>query len=75
MAKKDYLKELGVNAVWLNPIYPSSGVDNGYDVTDFTGIDKVYGTMKDFEIMVKTFAESGKPQSVSILNNIWTWLL
>ncbi|XP_072154415.1 maltase 2 isoform X2 [Bemisia tabaci] len=58
MAKKDYLKELGVNAVWLNPIYPSSGVDNGYDVTDFTGIDKVYGTMKDFEIMVKTFAES-----------------
>ena len=75
MAKKDYLKELGVNAVWLNPIYPSSGVDNGYDVTDFTGIDKVYGTMKDFEIMVKTFAESGKPQSVSILINIWTWLL
>ena len=37
--KLDYLKTLGVGAIWLTPVYPSPMVDNGYDIADFTGID------------------------------------
>ncbi len=53
----DYLKKLGVGAIWLTPIYPSPQVDNGYDISDYTAIDPAYGTMKDFENLV---AESKK---------------
>ncbi|MBR6014082.1 MAG: alpha-glucosidase [Selenomonadaceae bacterium] len=53
----DYLKNLGVGAIWLTPIYPSPMVDNGYDISDYMGIDPSYGTMADFE---KLIAESDK---------------
>ena len=49
ISKLDYLKELGVDMLWLNPIFPSSGADNGYDVSDYCAIDPDYGTMEDFE--------------------------
>jgi len=45
----DHLSWLGVDAVWLSPIYPSPLADMGYDVSDFTGIDPVYGTHDDFD--------------------------
>ena len=48
-AHLDYLKSLGVGAIWLTPIYPSPQVDNGYDISDYTAIDAAYGTMADFE--------------------------
>ncbi len=48
----DYLKSLGVGAIWITPFYPSPGVDNGYDVSDYTGIDPAYGTMQDFENLI-----------------------
>lgn len=51
--KVDYLKNLGVKSVWLSPIYPSGGKDNGYDVTDFKQIDPVYGSMADFDRLVE----------------------
>lgn len=51
-AKLDYLKALGVGAIWLTPIYPSPGVDNGYDIADFCAIDPRFGTMEDFERLV-----------------------
>jgi glycosidase len=47
--KLDYLQELGVDGIWINPIYESPGVDGGYDVSDFTAIDPQYGTMDDFD--------------------------
>ncbi len=48
-SKLDYLKELGVDAIWVTPCYPSPQVDFGYDVSDYENIDPVYGTLKDFD--------------------------
>jgi len=53
ISKLDYLQTLGVDAIWLSPIYPSPDVDFGYDVADYTDIDPKFGTMKDFEALVK----------------------
>ncbi|SFT86422.1 alpha-glucosidase [Selenomonas sp. GACV-9] len=50
--KLDYLKTLGVGAVWLTPVYPSPMVDNGYDIADYTAIDPSYGTMADMEELI-----------------------
>ena len=50
--KLDYLKTLGVGAIWLTPVYPSPMVDNGYDIADFTAIDPSYGTMEDMENLI-----------------------
>ena len=48
----DYLKGLGVDAIWLSPIYPSPQVDFGYDVSNYEAIDPQYGTMADFDHLV-----------------------
>ncbi len=48
----DYLKELGVDAIWLTPIYPSPQVDFGYDISDYENIDPQYGTLADFDRLV-----------------------
>ena len=53
----DYLKELGVDAIWLTPVYPSPQVDFGYDISDYKNIDPTYGALKDFDRLV---AEAGK---------------
>ncbi len=53
----DYLKELGVDAIWLTPIYPSPQVDFGYDISDYENIDPQYGTLADFDHLV---AEANK---------------
>ena len=45
----DHLAELGVDVLWLSPIYPSPQDDNGYDISDYTGIDPVFGTLADFD--------------------------
>jgi alpha-glucosidase len=47
-----YLADLGVDAIWLTPIYPSPQADFGYDITDHTAIDPVYGTLGDFDELV-----------------------
>jgi alpha-glucosidase len=51
-ARLDYLKELGVDAIWLSPVYPSPQVDFGYDISDYKNIDPQYGTLKDFDRLV-----------------------
>ncbi|KGQ69693.1 trehalose-6-phosphate hydrolase [Chelonobacter oris] len=48
----DYLQHLGIDAIWITPIYPSPQVDNGYDVSDYCAINPDYGTMADFEKLV-----------------------
>jgi alpha-glucosidase len=55
----DYLKELGVDAVWLTPIYPSPQVDFGYDISNYKGIDAQYGTMKDFDLLLAEAKKRG----------------
>jgi len=47
LARVDHLAELGVDAVWLSPFYPSPFADGGYDISDFTGVDPRLGTVAD----------------------------
>ncbi len=56
-SKLDYLKELGVDAIWISPCFPSPQVDFGYDVSDYENIDPMYGTLADFD---KLAAEASK---------------
>jgi alpha-glucosidase len=58
-SRLDYLKDLGIDAIWITPMYPSPGVDYGYDISDYTAIDPVYGTLADFDMLV---AEAKKRQ-------------
>ena len=53
ISKLDYLKKLGVGYLWLSPIYASSFKDNGYDISDYYQINKVFGSMEDFENLIK----------------------
>jgi alpha-glucosidase len=53
----DYLQKLGVDAIWLTPVYPSPQVDFGYDISDYEAIDPQYGTLADFDHLI---AEAGK---------------
>ncbi|MBN9167478.1 MAG: alpha-amylase, partial [Myxococcales bacterium] len=57
ISRLDYLKDLGVDALWLMPIMPSPFADSGYDVADYRAIEPAYGTMADFE---RLLAESKK---------------
>lgn len=57
--KIPYLKELGIDMVWLNPFYPSPQRDNGYDIADYTAVNPDFGTMADFEEMVQVGQEHG----------------
>jgi alpha-glucosidase len=51
-SRLDYLHDLGIDAIWITPIYPSPGVDNGYDIAEYTEIDPRYGTLLDFDNLV-----------------------
>jgi alpha-glucosidase len=55
----DHLTWLGVDALWLSPIYPSPMYDMGYDVADYTGVDPVFGTLEDFDRLVASARERG----------------
>ena len=48
----DYLQSLGINAIWLSPIYPSPQVDFGYDISDYENVDPQYGNLADFDLLV-----------------------
>jgi alpha-glucosidase len=48
-SRLDYLSDLGIDAIWLSPIYPSPMRDGGYDISDYRGIDPVFGSMADFD--------------------------
>ena len=49
----DYLRELGIDYIWITPFFVSPQRDNGYDIASYTDIDPVFGTMEDFELLVK----------------------
>ena len=55
----DYLAELGIDAIWLSPIFPSPMADFGYDVADYIGIDPLFGTLEDFDRLLAAAHERG----------------
>jgi alpha-glucosidase len=62
-SKMGYLHDLGVDAIWISPCFPSPQVDFGYDVSDYDNIDPMYGTLKDFDAM----AAEGKKKNIRII--------
>lgn len=64
-----YLKELGVDAIWLTPFYPSPMADGGYDVADYRDVDPLFGTLGDFEALVGDAHELGLRVIVDIVPN------
>jgi alpha-glucosidase len=62
-SKLDYLKDLGVDAIWISPCFPSPQVDFGYDVSDYENIDPMYGTLADFDVM----ASEAKKRDIHII--------
>ena len=59
ISKLDYLKELGINTIWISPCYPSPAKDNGYDIKDYEDIGPEYGTLDDFKRMVDEMHKRG----------------
>jgi maltose alpha-D-glucosyltransferase/alpha-amylase len=64
--KLDYLMDLGVTAIWMLPFYPSPLKDDGYDISDFTSIQPVYGDMQDF----KTFVDEAHRRSIRVITEL-----
>lgn len=52
-SRLDYLQELGIDVIWLSPVYHSPNVDNGYDISDYQAIQPEFGTMADFDELLK----------------------
>lgn len=68
--KLDYIQKLGVTVIWLNPIYKSPDVDNGYDISDYQSIDERYGTLDDFkELLEKAHARGIRLIMDMVLNH------
>ncbi len=63
ISKLDYLEELGVDGIWLSPVFASPQVDNGYDISDYCAVDPMFGDIKDMETL---FAEA-KKRGISII--------
>jgi alpha-glucosidase len=65
----DHLKWLGIGAVWISPIYPSPMADFGYDISDYTDIHPMFGTMKDFDSLVKEVHKRGMKLILDLVPN------
>lgn len=63
ISELDYLKELGVGAIWLTPVFDSPMGDNGYDVADYYSINPLYGTMEDMDLLIK----EGKDRNIKMV--------
>ena len=64
-----YLQRLGVDAIWLSPIFPSPMADFGYDIADYTGIDPLFGTMADFDALILTAHARGLKVILDLVPN------
>ncbi|MGL5267332.1 MAG: alpha-amylase family glycosyl hydrolase, partial [Plesiomonas shigelloides] len=69
ISRLDYLQTLGVDALWLTPVYVSPQVDNGYDIADYYRIDPAYGTMADFEALLSAVHARGMRIVMDIVVN------
>ncbi|KAK3716398.1 hypothetical protein LTR37_006548 [Vermiconidia calcicola] len=68
-SKLDYLKDLGVDIVWLSPIYKSPQVDMGYDISDYKDIDPTYGTLKDVDDLISGLRQRGMKLMMDLVVN------
>ena len=66
ISRLDYLQELGINAIWLSPVYRSPQDDNGYDISDYQDIDPMFGTMGDMEALI----EEAKKRDIQIIMDL-----
>jgi len=64
-----YLSRLGADAVWLSPIFPSPMADFGYDISDYTGIDPIFGNMQDFDLLIASVHERGLKLILDLVPN------
>lgn len=62
-AKLDYLQQLGIEMIWINPFYPSPQNDNGYDIADYTAVDPLFGSMND----ITTLISEAKKRNIGIM--------
>ena len=72
LSRVGYLHELGVDAVWLSPFYPSALADGGYDVDDYRDVDPRLGTLDDFDALVQALHQAGMRGVADIVpNHCW----
>ena len=64
-----YVKSLGVDAIWLSPIFPSPMADFGYDISDYTGIEPLFGTMADFDALLAAAHDNGLKLILDLVPN------
>jgi len=69
MRRLDYLKGLGIKAIWISPIYPSPMADFGYDISDYRGIWPTFGTMADFDELLQRIHEAGMKLILDLVPN------
>ncbi len=67
--KLDYLQELGITAVWLLPFFPSPQRDDGYDISDYTNVNPIYGTLDDFKIFLAAAHQRGIRVIIELIVN------
>jgi len=68
-ARLDYLAKLGIDVLWLSPVYPSPQDDNGYDISDYQGIDPMFGSLADFDALVTGLHERGMKLVMDLVVN------
>ncbi|MFB1050194.1 alpha-glucosidase [Paraliobacillus sp. JSM ZJ581] len=67
--KLDYLKELGIDVIWICPVYQSPNDDNGYDISDYQAISSEFGTMSDFDELLEAIHEKGMKMIMDLVIN------
>jgi len=68
-----YLKDLGIDAVWLSPHYPSPMLDAGYDVSDYRNVDPIFGTLSEIEALINDVHDAGMRMLIDIVPNHTSW--
>ncbi len=68
-ARLDYLEWLGIDTIWLSPIYPSPMADFGYDVADYTGVEPLFGTMADLDRLLADVHRRGMKMVLDLVPN------
>ena len=65
-ARLGYLEDLGIDAIWIAPMFPSPGVDFGYDISDYVGVDPRYGTLADMDRLI-----ARRASTISASSSTW----
>ena len=67
ISKLDYIASLGVDVIWLSPVYKSPNDDNGYDISDYKAIQPEFGTMEDFDLLLSEAKARGISDRKSVV--------